>query len=135
MTHRRKTLRDLIVGYLTGLTTTGSNVSARRVYAQKALPSLNVIIPDEEMQENLRYRDAVVRIEIRAKLTGSMDDQLDSIAEEVETALEANYTLDGDCAQLVYSRMESEVTAEESEKPIGLMTLEYTLKYIFTPGA
>ena len=40
--HARKQIRDAVETACTGLTTTGANVSASRVYAHETLPSLAI---------------------------------------------------------------------------------------------
>ena len=93
MTHARKTIRDNVVATVTGLTTTGSNVHPTRVFtlAQSDLPCLCIYTDEEEsevigMNGQLR-RALTVRVAAYARQIANVENQLDTIAEEVETAL------------------------------------------------
>lgn len=135
MTHRRKDIRDLVVGYLTGLTTTGARVTASRLYAHNSLPSLNIITKDEVMTSDLRNRELELVVEIRARATFGLLDQLDLIASEVEAALETNYLLDGDCVQMFYVATGDTELDAEGDQPIGMMPMTYQINYQFDPLA
>ena len=91
MTHVRQQLRERVLTDLTGLPTTGANVSANRVYPYSAdmLPALNIRTDDEEriddadtMGDN-HYRALSLTIEARALGDAALDDTLDTIISEV----------------------------------------------------
>ena len=100
MAHQRKTIRDQVITYLTGLSTTGSNVFNSRVYPneQSKLPLLNVYTLSESSELDaignlLRSVDLVV--EGFASENSSIENTLDTISKEVEEALAVDSTLNG----------------------------------------
>lgn len=106
MSHVRKQIRDAIVTALTGLSTTGS-----RVYAGRSLPLYTGggSIPSElpalciyTREEQANYADGILTNaplrELTVRVEGYVDgtdDDLDTIAEEVETAFFTDYTFGG----------------------------------------
>ena len=133
MAHQRKTIRDQVITYLTGLTTTGSNVFNSRVYPneQSKLPLLNVYTLSESSELDaigrlLRSVDLVV--EGFASANSSIENTLDTIATEVEEALAVDSTLNGTCKNHFISS--TEVTlANESSLPIGVVRMVFTVQY------
>lgn len=92
MTHVRKTIRDDVITELTGLTTTGTNVFDTRIFplAQTDLPCLVVYTQNETSEYgNLTSLEREVQLVVRgiARATANVEDTLDLIAEEVETAI------------------------------------------------
>ncbi len=92
MTHVRKTIRDDVVTELTGLTTTSTRVFNTRVFplSQSDMPCL-VIYTTQEASEyaTLTSLQREVQLVVRgvARATANVEDTLDLIAEEVETAI------------------------------------------------
>lgn len=93
MAHARKQIRDAVIATLTGLTTTGNNVFASRVYPIQAseLPCLVIHSGGETVnlttQDGTMERNLTLDIEIRVKATTALEDMLDTISSEIETAL------------------------------------------------
>ena len=140
MSHVRQQIRDALVITLTGLTTTGANVFASRAYPlqDSDLPALLVTTDSEEItQTTIHYPDILLRaLTVRvvgvAQATADLDDTLDTICAEVETAIQATQSaataggiLD---AAMALASIEVEVTTE-SEQPVGRITLTYSGTY------
>lgn len=145
MSHVRQQIREALVTTLTGLASTGSRVSGRRVYSEAAtaLPSLTVMVDDEDVtvlgvsRPSVLDRALNVRIEARAAATADLDDALDTIAAEVETAIGASESAET-CGGLLQGPMTlSSVTVEmiAAEQPVGLMTISYIAPYATAAGA
>jgi hypothetical protein len=139
--HVRKQIRDRVVTNLTGLTTTGANVFPSRVYdlAETEIPGLSIYITTEEANEEnfaavgsdiSEERHATVTIEARAKETDAdtLDDTLDLISQEVETAMAADRDINGLALASFYAGMEDEMTGD-GDDPVGVRTILYTVVY------
>jgi len=130
----RKQITDQLETTLTGLATTGSTVFTSRVYDHEVVPSLAIYALNEEtVDESMgtkQMRMLNVVIEARVKANTSVDDQLDQISTEVETAIFANddTTLNGTCLDFDYQGLEVELNGE-GEKPVGLMTMRFGALY------
>lgn len=133
--HVRKQIRDQVVTTLTGLTTTGSNIFASRVYSIEAstLPCLVVTTSSESISledGTLEYPERLLSVEVKgkAKAISSLDDTLDTIAKEVETALRTDITVGGLAHGIDLSVTDVELT-EEGNQPHGTITLNYIVQY------
>jgi hypothetical protein len=132
MSHVRQQIRDQLKTTLTGLTTTGDNVFASRVYPHELLPSLAIYTTSEELGEEsgtrqLRLLNIVV--EARVKAVGNFDDTLDNIGAEIETAIFANdTTLGGLCKDIDLDGVEIEYSGE-SDQPTALMHMRFVALY------
>lgn len=132
MAHARQTIREAAASKVTGLTTTGANVFQSRMVPQTtALPCLLVATNDEEIVAGTigtiveRLLDLVITGV--AKATSNVDDTLDLIAAEVETAM-ATFTYRAELQRI-------EVDFDESlEKPAGRIALTYRVTYLTTAG-
>jgi hypothetical protein len=137
--HVRRQLRDAVVTRLTGLATTGANVYAHRAYPleRAKLPALRVYTVSETVEivtihaPMVQDRNVEVRVEgVEAAAEADLDDTLDQIAKEVETALSAALTVGGKPVTLAYTGCEIELD-DEAAKPHGIVTLSYTAR-LFT---
>lgn len=136
MSHARQQIREKFESLLGALNTTGSNVTASRVYtiSDASLPHISiysaseVLDEDSAVQGNKEFRTLSVVVEARAKRNADLDDQLDTIAAEVETAIFANPKLDGLAkgTDLISTEIELD---DEAEKPTGLMTMLFIVDY------
>ena len=139
--HIRKQIRDAAVTVLTGLTTTGSNIFASRVYPIEAdtLPCLVVMTPTESITLEsgtleAPQRELVLEIKGVAKATSDLDDTLDQIAKEVETAIYTDITLGGLSYSLDLQGTDTALT-DEGDQPNGSITLTYIVLYRTPFGA
>lgn len=141
MAHARKQIREAVASVVTGLTTTGSDVFQSRVYPVEtsSLPCLLVYTTEEETTDyngTKMLRELLVMVEGYAKATSDVDDTMDLICEEVETAIFADPTIGGLCKFGMLDRTEITLSGE-GEKPLGKASMEF--KFIYhvdgaTPG-
>lgn len=137
--HLREQILDAVVTNLTGLATTGANVSRLRFYPHDSanLPSLNIVQSDEEIIDDGVYdyvdRELTVNIEARAKSsTVQLDQTLNLISQEVTIALSADITqgVTGLISSTEIGTSEPElVDDEESNKPAALMVMTWLFYY------
>lgn len=131
--HVRKQLRDALKTALTNLTTTGARVYGRRLYAVQQgteLPCLSIYITDEAGDDitvhapATRERQPTVIVRGMASAAADVEDALDTIAKEVETALASGVVVGSKRITLRYQGMD--VEAEAGEKPFGAIDLRFT---------
>jgi hypothetical protein len=144
MPHGRQQIRAALVAQLTGLAATGARVFAGRVepLAVSECPGLNVRVSSETTREDLLTlldNDAPreVQILVEGYISAGGEDALDQIALEVETALEADPTIDGLVDQLAYEGALLR-RVPEGEFDHAVVTLTYSATYIVSrtdPGA
>jgi hypothetical protein len=135
MAHDRETIRKAFVTALTGLTTTGARVYRTRVYPMDAakLPGLIVYTTEEEnepptMGTSAQERELTVVVEGYAKTSPTLiDDTLDDIADEVETAIGADRTLSGSCQTCWLS--ETSIEYVSGDQPAGVVKMQFTTFY------
>lgn len=133
MAHARTTIRNACVTAVTSLTTTGTRVYNTRVYPLDVtqLPSLSVYTLDEEAVEDfgelsdLQMRRLTLVVEARAKATSTVEATIDTIDNEVSTAL---YAASLGVKQIDWRSIAVEVMGSE-EQPIALGTITFELLY------
>ncbi|MCU0806309.1 MAG: hypothetical protein MUF79_14660 [Burkholderiales bacterium] len=136
--HVRRQLREAVATAVTGLTTTGSSVFQSRIWPVQSseLPALLVYTTTEtvttETIENPegQRREIEVRVDGIAKAAANLDDTLDQIAKEVETALAAAITVAGKSVRVYYTGCEIEFDAE-TEAEAGAVQMRFTAE-LFT---
>lgn len=132
MPHARQQIRESVETLLTGLTTTGTNVYSSRVYPMETFPCLAIYTLDESVtditMEGFQTRRLNLVVEGRVKATSDLDDTLDDISAEVETALIADQDLSGTIKILELSETEIEL-ADDLEKPAGIVRLFFNVIY------
>jgi len=146
MSHVREQIRNAAATLVTGLTTTGSKVHTSRkapLFDKSAeLPCLCVYTGDEEIDEEkgrhagLAYRYLELKITGYAEDSETLDDTLDDIAVEVETAVMASRRLGIGVIDTFLINSEKEETVE-AEKALGKIDLIFKVTYltaIGTPG-
>lgn len=140
MIHARRQIREAVATALTGLATTGTKVHQSRMRPQgdSALPCLLVetgpeqIVLDGINEVQARTLDIIVRG--YAKATANVDDTLDAIALEVETAMHTAGNLSGLIKNEAYLE-EIQVDFDELEKPVGVVMLRFKAIYFTQAGA
>lgn len=137
--HVRKQLREAVATVLTGLTTTATRVFQSRAYPVRAaeLPCLLVYIDNETAEESTidggtDERRMVVRVEGLAQANADLDDTLDLIAKEVETALGTAVSIASTTTLVGYTGAEIEIR-DDLEKPTGSIVLSFEAS-LFTTG-
>ena len=138
MSHARQQIRNAIATLVTGLSTTGSNVYASRIYRLQAseLPALLVYTESETStrshMQNALERNLSVRVEGIAKATADLDDTLDTIAQEVEAALGGQSP--AGVEELVLEGTDMTLNGD-AEQPVGSVVMEYLVRYRTTETA
>lgn len=128
--HVRQSLREAAVTALTGLTTTGTRVYDSRVHplSESALPCLTVYCPEEQVQKaglgNLLERDMLLVVRGYARSASGVEDVLDAICEEVETALTE---LSG--AKWVTLQSIEQTMSDDGDMPIAQVEIRFQVYY------
>ena len=134
--HLRRQIRERIAADVTSLTTTGSNVFQARVYPleDSALPCLLVYTTSEESEilnqgtPRLLSRTLNITIQGVAAETSDVDDKLDLIAKEVESALSADRDINSLAQDSFLTSTEIEINADGA-KTVGTLRLNYQIDY------
>ena len=142
--HRRAAIRAQILTALGGLT--GVTVAVGKVYPETvpSLPAINVVTGDETVDPEAQAtgyppglpgkwvdeRSCEYEIECRATATDELvlDDAVDALVLQAETALNANRNLSGAATDWAYVGSSGESTGD-LEQPVGLRTLLYRAIY------
>lgn len=135
--HVRRQIREAAAALLTGLATTGSHVYPSRIYpmSDAELPGLRIFATEEASEPmgiaspKLLDRRLTLVIEACAKAESGLDDTLDLMCQEVETALAASPTLSGTAHDSWLTGTEIQLSGE-GEQPLGVARLSYTVLYI-----
>lgn len=134
--HLRRQIRERIAADVTGLVTTGSNVFQSRIYPLEdaALPCLLVYSTSEESEilnqgtPRLLSRTLNITIQGVAAETSDVDDKLDLIAKEVESALSADRDINSLAQDSFLTSTEIEINADGA-KTVGTLRLNYQIDY------
>ena len=140
MSHVRQQIRDAAALTLIGLTTTGVNVFKSRVATLRDtdLPCLVVRTNDEQIDSDGITDDCAMERQLTlavsgfAKVTAALDDTLDTIAIEVETAL-ANTRLGGLIHRCALQSIRVDID-DSLDKPVGEIVLEFQTQYFTSPA-
>jgi len=142
VSHVRQQIRDKFVSLVTGLTTTGDRVYKSRLYPlrDENLPGLCVSAgvedngnDDEENVETIQRRSLEVVIDARVKIVEGLDDKLDTILAEVETAVFADRFLGNLVASLDLETVDPELSIEQ-EQPVGILLIIFKVQYLTEEG-
>lgn len=136
--HVRQQVRAAAVTLLGGLATTGNHVFASRDarLKQAEMPALCIYTTSESCtstdKQGGQQRDIELIVEGHAAQRDALDDKLDAIASEVETALFADWSMGGLAVALVLTRTTIGLIAEDDkghaiEPKIGLIRLNFTV--------
>jgi len=128
--HVRRQLREAVAAACAGLPTTLANVYQSRVYPLQAieLPALAIYTTGEEVIDQtigeLIGRRVQIVIEGKAKAAADLDDTLDQIAKEVETAMAPPVTVGAQAIVIEYEGCQIEM--EESDRPAGMIAMQFS---------
>lgn len=140
MAHVRKQLREAAATLVTNLSTTGTRVFQSRMRPQEdaKLPCLLVTTNDESIVPgsigNRQERELQLVITGVAKAASNVDDTLDQIAVEVETAMATDPDLGNLAAGMELTGIKVEFD-HETDKPVGVIALTYRLTYFTAAGS
>ena len=138
MSHVRQQIREAFGTACAGLSTTGSNVFQTRVYPIESgsLPGLCIYTTSETVSDQVQdlggasrlvTRSLSVRVEGYARATANLDDTLDTISAEVETAVADSTSIDALLTDLELSSTDLSFT--EGDREIGVITLDFGVIY------
>jgi hypothetical protein len=135
MAHARAAIRDALVAALTGLATTGSNCKGEWPYATApaGLPALRIYLPSEDRDDDLSDLGSKTGRSVTAVIVGHaegvlVDETLDTIAAEVETALAASPTLGGLVKLILYQGTTIDISGE-AKKRAGEIRISFAIRY------
>lgn len=135
MAHIRKLIRDNIEITLTGLSTTGSNVFASRVYPIQSakMPGLCIYTSSEtiEAQTIKPPRGLIRSLEVSVEAyveSATADDVLDTIAAEIEAAMTTDLTRGGNAKDTRLVSFEADF-AGEGERPVVVGRFIFEIVY------
>jgi hypothetical protein len=138
MAHVRKLIRDNIETTLTGLTTTGTNVFASRVYPIQSarMPGLCIYTSSEQVEAlTIKPPRGLIRsleVSVEAYVESAVaDDVLDAIAAQVEAAMATDITRGGNAKDTKLRSFEAEFVGE-GEKPVVVGRFIYEILYSTT---
>lgn len=139
--HLHQQIRAAIVTALTGLATTGTRVYANRLQPlpDALSPTLLVTLDDETATPATFHTNPIYERELRlsvaavAKATSGLDDTLDQISKEVETALAGGITLSGRRLDFTYTGMSFD--DEQSDKPVGIKRMNFSVPFTAAANA
>lgn len=134
--HVRKQIRAAATTKVTSLTTTGARVHGYRVgrpFKESELPALCVYTPADTADYSTVHAPALVDRDIELRVAGyavgadgTVDDTLDTIAKEVETALAAGLVIGSKTFQVVYQGCD--INFELGEKKTGEIELKFAVR-------
>jgi hypothetical protein len=139
MPHARKSIRDAVASLLiAGSTSAGSNVFTNRPNRawQSELPAIFIQSGSESANPRAlnvtNYRRTLdLKIELKIEENDTTDDDLDALALQVETIMNANQLLglSGTVTSVVYQGSDPTITSE-GEQTIGVLVMNYQVQYI-----
>jgi hypothetical protein len=140
-THTHKQIRDALATALTGLTTSGARVYKNRLYPMDTaeLPGLRIYLDSdavevETIHSPLVYgHDLSVTVEACARASSALDDTLDTMALEIETALASGITISGKKIEPILTG--SQYDDEPGSPPVGVKRLTFSMAYYTASNA
>lgn len=134
--HVRQQIRERIATDLTGLTTTASRVYQSRVYplADNNLPGIIIYTKEESsdpvgMGANRQVeRTLTVTIQAYCEAVNNIDDTIDTICKEVETALANDKDLNSLAKDTFLTSTEIMYDANATQ-PVGYGSMDFTVIY------
>ena len=132
----RTSIRDDVVSALTGLTTTGANVFRSRVYpiAEAKLPGICIYTSTDDAEyatltpPRTLLRSLVLTVEAYVKANTNYDETLDTIEDEVRTALYADLTRGGFAKDTRITAFSANFS-DEGDQPIAYAELTVEIDY------
>jgi hypothetical protein len=142
MAHIRKLIRDNIKTTLTGLTTTGANCFASRVYPIESARLPGIIIYTESEANNYvtiglpRTQRRTLRVSVEVYVNGvsNYDATLDLICAEIEDALYTDLTRGGYAEDTKVINFDSQFSGDGNQ-PVAIGVLTVEVEYHSTEGS
>jgi hypothetical protein len=138
MSHARQQLREQVAAALTGLSLTGTRVFQSRFYPLERtdLPGILVFIDEDSIDymsmsaSPILKRETLVRVQAVAKANADLDDTLDTISAQIETAMHGA-SLSAKSKNFIGTQIDIDSSGEQ---PVGTSTLTYRMM-LFTTQA
>lgn len=135
MTHRAESIMQAVTTAVTGLATTGANVTRGRAYPVAALPALSVFQAEEsilgDIQSSTRVtRELIINIEIHVQATTQLETIINAIRAEVYAALMADRTQG--LAYVIDTQWQDDSQPEidgENETPVARVLMRWAITY------
>lgn len=136
MSHVRKQIRDKFISLLSnGASLVSTRVYGSRVYplTEAKLPAITVYAGGETsalqtMGQKTLTRTLSVNVDVYAKATATLDDDIDAICVQVEHAIANQYTLNGLSKNTVLSSTDIDFSGD-TEQPVGVARLTFDVLY------
>lgn len=126
-------LMSSVEALVTGLTTTGSNVSRGRAYPHPSYPAISLFQgADSPLNESYPTQDSELTVNVVGHVRsteGATDTQLNQIRKEVVIALLADYTLSGKAIRIRWAGAQEPVISGDGDKPISSMIMSFVIHY------
>jgi hypothetical protein len=136
--HVREQILAAVVTTLTGLVTTGANVTRRRTIPQGIVPALNIYwsddTPDYEAGKMGCAPMQILAVHVEGFTKGEAETQANLISSEIEVALFANPTLSGIAKFMERGPVEILVEGE-GEAQVLVMDMTVNVTYRSAEGA
>lgn len=139
MAHQRQDIRHAVQAQLVGKTAAGSNVARmkRTPWKSNQLPGISVYTLEETVDQARtlpRELDRTLQLKIEGALvlTDDIDDALDALALEIETAVHEDPTFSEAAADSYLAATDIVIDAT-AEQPVGSVVLTYRVRY-YTPA-
>lgn len=137
MAHVRQQIRERIASVLTtNVTLVSSRVYQSRVYplTEAQLPAVTVYTGAETsglqtIGTKTLMRTVNINVDVYAKATADLDDDLDAIAVQIEEAIAGDFTVNGLAKDAVLISTDIDFSGE-TEQPIGMARLTFAVRYI-----
>ena len=142
--HARRAIVNAAAAACDLLATTGARVYPGRSWplTAESAPYLLIYARQEQsasatMRGSARKLMRTCTLFVEGIETGVVDtdEVLDTIAEEVETAIAADHTLGGTCKELLLTQTDINVTEDDSARRIGVVRLTFTVTYLTEANA
>lgn len=150
-THQRQTIREAVKAQLLGpasgedppvyVTSAGARVYETRMipWREIELPAIAIYTLDETVDPDSKstsprriYRTMQLEIVAAARASNNVDDDLDTLAMQIEAAMNYDETLGGSCGDSILSATEMAIESV-GNKPIGMVRMVYSVSYEYQP--
>lgn len=142
MAHIRTSIRNDVVTAITGLSLTGSNVFASRLYpiSSASLPGITVYADSENTAyltmglPRTQERILTLTIEVYVSAVANYDTTLDTICAQIEDALYTDVERSGLAKDTKVTAFNSQFSGD-GDQPVGIGILTVEVKYHSTEGS
>lgn len=136
MAHKRQLIRDALKAMILSNTDAGTNVYSNRVTKawQTELPMIKILYGSETalpraVNSRQSIRNLSLIVEVIAEANENLDDTLDTLSQQVEQIIAADYSISGNALSSILTSTEPSFDGE-GESVVGKLTLNFETKYI-----